>query len=97
MKENCVLVSLEFEFSKLTIILFVFVKEVPPAVVRVRCTYSFTSENKVRLIADNFDKAIEADSFFTLRIPGFESPRSTASTSSFEFASYDSDDNLLDE
>ena len=96
-KENCVLVSIEFEFSKLTIVLFVFVKEVPPGVVRVRCTYSFTPENKVRLIADNFDKAIEADSFFTLRIPGFESPRSTASTSTFEFTSYDSNDNELDE
>ena len=67
----CSCKSLEFEFSKLTIILFVFVQEVPPGVVRVRCTYSFTAENKVRLIADNFDKAISADSFYTLRIPGF--------------------------
>ena len=31
-----------------------------------------------------------------MRVPGFNSPRSTAETSSFVFTSYDADDNVLD-
>ena len=37
----------------------------------------------VKLTAKYFDKDIAADSYFSLRIPGFLSPRSTAETKSF--------------
>lgn len=39
---------------------------------------------------------IEPQSYFTLRIPGFFSPRSTAETESFAFSSYNSEGILLD-
>ena len=47
-------------------------------------------------MADKFDKAIEANQFFTLRIPGFTSPRSTAETDSWVFTSFDENDEILD-
>ena len=68
----------------------------PPEQVRVSCTYTFTTAEVdqdtepglVKMTAKNFDVDIEADSFFSLRIAGFKSPRSTAATNSFRFTSY---------
>lgn len=64
--------------------------------VEVVCTYSFTEQGRVKLVADGFNQEIESNSFFTIRVPGFESPRSTAPTSSFEFASYGPEGDRLD-
>lgn len=64
--------------------------------VAVTCTYSITDQGRVKLVADGFDRVIEANSFLTIRVPGFQSPRSTAPTSSFEFASYGPDRVRLD-
>ena len=50
----------------------------------------------VKLTAKYFDKDIAADSYFSLRIPGFLSPRSTAETKSFKFTSYNADGDVLD-
>ena len=76
----------------------------PPEILRVSCTYTFTDEvndpdatpGLVKLKANNFDKEIEADSYFSLRVPGFLSPRSTADTSSFEFTSFNEAGEALD-
>ena len=69
---------------------------------RVFCTYSVTEEEdadtenptgipagRVKLTAKYFDKDIAADSFISLRVSSFLSPRSTAPTDSFQFTSYD--------
>ena len=80
-------------------------------IVRVSCTYSYTTPEDtnedaeasgdtsgalVVLTAKYFDRDIVADSFFSLRVPGFFSPRSTAATDSFQFTSYDADGKELD-
>ena len=75
---------------------FRILQSVPPATLQVVCSYSFTEEGRVKLVADQLSAPIYSGSFFELRLPGFMSPRSTAPSDSFDFKSFNSKDQILD-
>jgi hypothetical protein len=60
----------------------------------VKCTYNRLEDGRILLKASNF--TIDIESFFELRVPGFNSPRSTSPSKSFVFTSYNSQGKVLD-
>jgi hypothetical protein len=61
---------------------------------QVDCAFRKEPDGRLKLVATNFNISIE--SFFQLRISGFNSPRSTYPSASFEFKSLDGDGKVLD-